>query len=138
MARPGDLRSFPPAGVAWAASPGGLGGAEYGALPTFLQVGMRRLGGSSRRRAQSPFVRRNKERHYVFLHGGDAHRGVWVLPGPGVVVPGVGERGGGAPLGKNGTFALIKTGSGMGMVLCLILSRIPGFRGFRGLPLHVL
>lgn len=33
-----------------------------------------------------------------FLSGGDAHRGAWVLPGPGVVVPGVGEGGGGAPL----------------------------------------
>lgn len=44
-----------------------------------------------------------------------------------MVDPGVGEQGGGAPLGKNGTFASVKTGSGMGMVLCLILSRNPGF-----------
>lgn len=110
MVRPGDLRSFPPAGAAWDGYPGGLGGAEYGALPTFLQVARRRLGGSSRRRAQSPFVRRNKERHCVFLYGGDTYLGAWVPPGSGVVVPRVQEGEVAHPFRRNGTFASIKTG----------------------------
>lgn len=107
----GDLRSFPPAGVAWDGYPGGLGGAEYGALPTFLQVVRRRLGGSSRRRAQSPFVRRNKERHCVFLYGGDTHRGAWVLSRDWRGGPRGTGGGGGAPFGRIGAFAWVKTGS---------------------------
>lgn len=109
VVRPGDLRSFPPAGVAWDGYPGGLGGAEYGALPT-LQVVRRRLGGSSRRRAQSPFVRRNKERHCVFLYGGDTHRGAWVLSRDWRGGPRGTGGGGGAPFGRIGAFASVKTG----------------------------
>lgn len=133
VVRPGDLRSFPPVGVAWDGYPGGLGGAEYGALPTFLQVVRRRLGGSSRRRAQSPFVRRNKERHCVFLYGGDTHRRAWVLPGTGVVVPGVQEGEVAHPFRRNGAFASVKTGGGgSGMVVCLILPHIPRISWIHG------
>lgn len=100
---------LPPAGVAWDGYPGGLGGAEYGALPT-LQVARRRLGGSSRRRAQSPFVRRNKERHCVFpLRRRYPPRGLgssWDWRG--------GPRGTGGevayPFRRNGAFASDKTG----------------------------
>lgn len=74
-------------------------------------------GGSSRRRAQSPFVRRNKERHCVFFPSRDAARGGGsVLPVLGVVVPCVRDRGSGATPGRNRTFATGTTGALDGLV----------------------
>lgn len=94
-------------------------------------------GGSSRRRAQSPFVRRNKERHCVFFHGWDAAGGgASVRPVPGMEVPWVRERGSGATLGRNRTFATGRTGAPDGLGHGYYTTS-PDFRGLKGLFLHV-
>lgn len=70
-----------------------------------------------------------------FLYGGETHRGAWLLPGTGVVGPGVQEGEVAHPFRRNAAFASVKTG-GLGWSCAWFSPISPGFRGFLGLPLN--